>query len=321
MALGPIDTCISGPMRRALLLLTLVLLFAGGFGCTQCSKDDPDGGVDAPQAPLSIREGGTERPDALIFAVTPSLSDTELRARYLPIAEYVAKQVGLPIEWRVLIDYAEMQSALTRYEVHLAVMSPFSYVEVKRQMPSLILIAVPVAGGVTTYSGYIVVREDGGFNSIADLKGRRFGFVDEFSASGYLYPLAYLRSQKIDPSSYFSETMFLGDHTRLLTALTDGRIDAGASFAIALSRPEGRPLKILAKTGRIPLDPWCASPRLDQELIDGIRGALVALSTRTEEGRQILNRTETNGFQVVGDDHYDGVRGVYRNVHGEGAPD
>ncbi|MFC1611569.1 phosphate/phosphite/phosphonate ABC transporter substrate-binding protein [Myxococcota bacterium] len=278
-------------------------------GSGKASPDDPV---------VTIREGGTERPAELVFSVTPYLPEAELRARYLPLAEYVGKKVGVPVRWKTVESYDGMVRALAQYEVHIAVLSPFNYVTAKRENPSIILLAVPVAGGATTYSGYIFTREDSTVESIADLKGKHFGFVDRQSASGYLYPLVYLRAQGYEPE-HFGKVSFVGNHTRLVDMLLAGEIDAGASYAIAISRPDGKQLRILAKTGRIPLDPWCASPRLDQGLVDAIREALVGLNTRTKEGRRILTETETNGFRFLGDDHYDDVRRVFRLVGGEGA--
>ena len=45
-----------------------------------------------------------------------------------------------------------------------------------------------------------------------------------------------------------------------------------------------------------------------------LRDALVHLSTRTQEGRRILTLSDINGFQTVGDDHYDDLRRVARVV-------
>jgi len=262
--------------------------------------------------PIAFREGGTERPNKLVFAVTPFWSEKEMKTRFLPVAEYIGEQAGLPVEWRWYDSYSAVVDAVVAYEVHLSIMSPFNYVQAKRRNSSLVLLAAPVADGATTYSGYIVVRDDSPFTKVAELAGKRFAYVDEMSTSGYLLPLAYLRAQGHDPKTFFGSTVFAGDHGSLLRMLLAGEVDAGASYSSMLRKPEGKQLKILAKTGRIPWDAWCASPRLDQELIDTLRAALTGLSTRTNEGRAILTVSKTNGFRRVGDEHYDEVRRIYR---------
>ena len=75
------------------------------------------------------------------------------------------------------------------------------------------------------------------------------------------------------------------------------------------------PFRILAKAGRIPYDAYCASSTLDPNFVEKLRDTLLGLSTRTEEGRQVLGGlTNINGFVVVGDDHYDEVRRVARLI-------
>lgn len=286
------------------------LLLAGACvtGCRQSGPATED------RRPIAFREGGTERPAKLTFAVTPFWSEEEMKTRFLPVAEYIGRQAGLPVEWRWYDSYGAITDAVVGYEVHTAVLSPLTYVRAKRRNSALVLLAAPVTDGATTYSGYIVVRDDSSVQSVAELAGKRFAFVDEMSTSGYLLPLAYLRAQGFEPKTFFGSTVFAGDHGRLLEMLLAGEVDAGASYSSMLRKPEGKRLKILAKTGRIPLDAWCASPRLDQELIDILRAALVGLSTRTAEGRAVLTVSKTNGFRAVTDDHYDEVRRIYRGV-------
>jgi ABC-type phosphate/phosphonate transport system substrate-binding protein len=74
-----------------------------------------------------------------------------------------------------------------------------------------------------------VARTELGISSLEDLKGLRFGFVDEHSASGYLYPLGFLISGGLGPQRNFREIVFTGRHDSLMSHLIAGRIDAGAT--------------------------------------------------------------------------------------------
>jgi len=46
--------------------------------------------------------------------------------------------------------------------------------------------------------GVILVRKDSGINSIRDMKGKRFAFVDKATTAGYLSPLAYFKKMGIE---------------------------------------------------------------------------------------------------------------------------
>ena len=129
-----------------------------------------------------------------------------------------------------------------------------------------------------------------------------------------------MRGLQIDPTTYFEKVVYSGNHERLIDMVLGGEVDAGATYSAAyklagIEHSQGKRLKIIAKVGRIPSDAYCASPRLDQQLIEQIRDALLRLSTRQEVGRQVLSGlTGINGFVSVGDAHYDDVRRVARTV-------
>lgn len=303
-------------MRPLLTGLSLALVLVA---CERAADEPRESPVVRPQ----IREGGTERPSQLVVGLTPYLSEDALRREYGPLVKYLGEAVGIPAVIKRADSYADLSSLLTTYQVHVAILSPLAYVRAKRDNPGLILLATQIADGSPTYGAYIVTRDDTGFDSVESLAGKRFAYVDRNSASGYIYPLAFLSKHGHDPKTFFGKTAFVGNHELALYKVLDRSFDGGAvaSTAFKIVRTEageGKRLKILAKTGRIPFDAYCASPRLDQELVDTLRQALLGLSTRTEVGRRVLRGlTAINGFVEVGDDHYDEVRDVARAIEGE----
>lgn len=275
-----------------------------------------------PQQPTppksSILEGGTERPSELVLGLTPFLSEAQMRREFVPVAKYLGSKIGISVSVRTASSYADLAKLLFAREVDLAVLSPLAYVKARRTNPNLVLLLTQIADGSPTYAAYIVTRDDAGMRTVHDLKGKRFAFVDRQSASGYLYALAHLKKAGIEPHSHFASVVFAGNHGKVVDMVLNGEADAGATYSTAVKiarveRPDSERLKILAKTGRIPFDAYCASPSLQQSLIEEIRAALLNLSTRTEEGRRVLRGvTAINGFVQVRDDHYDEVRRVAR---------
>lgn len=300
--------------------ILLSWFFGVVLAATACSGGNSDATPSA--EPARIREGGTERPAKLIVGLTPFLPEPELRREFAPLLDYLGAKVGLPVEILKAESYVATTRLFTDYKVHVAVLAPFAYVRAKRDHPDLILLATHIADGSSTYASYIVSRDDAPYNSVEDLRGKRFMYNDRASASGYLYPLAYMQALGIVPEKFFRSLGFAGNHQKVIDSVLKGDADAGAVASTVLTmmrneNPEARRLKILAKTGRIPYDAYCASPRLDQALVDQLRAALLDLSTRTEEGRRVLQGLSSiNGFVAVGDDHYDEVRRVARMVEG-----
>jgi phosphate/phosphite/phosphonate ABC transporter binding protein len=305
-------------MRR--LVVSCVLLVSAA-----CRGGAPESTTAAPPARATILEGGSERPTRLIVGLTPFLSESKLKREFAPLVEYLGARLGVPAELVRAKSYADVARMLASHEVHMAILSPMAYVVAKGESPDLVLLATQIADGASTYAGYIVVRDDGPLERIEDLRGRRFAFVDRNSASGYLYPLVYLQATGIRPETFFSAQTFAGNHEQAILQVLDRRADAAAVASPVLRMVQeelvdAKRLKILAKTGRIPFDAYCASPRLEQRIVDELRAGLLGLSTRTDEGRRVLaGLTAINGFVAVGDDHYDEVRRVAAIVEA-GAP-
>ena len=117
------------------------------------------------------------------------------------------------------LDYAEL-GASGFAKIHLA--------DAKAVEP--ILTTVQTDGSMGYYS-IMVARKDKGFKSVADLKGKKLGFADPDSTSGYLIPLVTLPEATGAPvKEFFAETGFGGGHENLVLEVVKGNFDAGTTF-------------------------------------------------------------------------------------------
>jgi phosphonate transport system substrate-binding protein len=255
-------------------------------------------------------------PNPLVIGLLPVFASDQMVRQYSPLASYLGKQLDTTVELRLTESYDEMLLLVEKGGVDLAQLSPFVYVTAKEKSPDIELIATNIAEGSSTYSGFIVARADLDIDGIDELKGLRFGFVDEHSASGYLYPSAFLISGGLKPERDFREIVFTVRHDALMNHLVAGRIDAGATFSGALLNAEDQGLdteqiEIVAKTGRIPYDAWVARAAMHPSVVAKLQSSLLALSTRDRMGRRILGPLRSiNAFAPITDAHYDQVRAV-----------
>lgn len=86
--------------------------------------------------------------------------------------------------------------------------------------------------GSTGYYSIMVARKDSGIKTLADMKGKKLGFADPDSTSGYLIPVTALPKDlgNVAVKDFFSETGFGGGHENLVLAVKDGKFDAGTTF-------------------------------------------------------------------------------------------
>jgi len=93
-----------------------------------------------------------------------------------------------------------------------------------------ILTTIQTDGSMGYYS-IMVARKDKGYKTLADLKGKKLGFADPDSTSGYLIPLVTLPEKIGAPvKEYFAETGFGGGHENLVLEVLKGNFDAGTTF-------------------------------------------------------------------------------------------
>ena len=261
--------------------------------------------------------GLAARPSAgreLKFGFTPVLSESDMRVEFEPLMTYLSDSIGQKVVLYVAKDYGDLRTQMESGAVDIGTFSPFAYVDAVRG-GKIRIIAQSVINGTATYRGIIVARRDSGLKSLADLRGKRFAFVDPKSASGFVYPRALLIEKGITPESSFKETIFAGGHDKVIAAVLEGRADAGAVYgdALAIANSKGVPtenLVTLAMTDPIPHDAVAVRVGLDAALAKKIRAALVDLD-KSEAGRRVIANSkpkELTGYMLAEDSLYDMVR-------------
>jgi phosphonate transport system substrate-binding protein len=175
-------------------------------------------------------------------------------------------------------------------------------------------IALPIRGGVTSYSTALFARPDGPIRDIGDLDHVRAAWVDRQSASGYLLIRAHLRVLGLDLERAFANDLFAGSHEEVTAAVLGGTADVGASF-MHLDPSDDRPVRaawgtarvrVIAHAGPIPADVIAANTRLDPARADRVRNALVAPRTaRLRDAAHALLGAE--GFAEPRKGHLDAV--------------
>ncbi|MEM8624726.1 MAG: PhnD/SsuA/transferrin family substrate-binding protein [Pseudomonadota bacterium] len=84
-------------------------------------------------------------------------------------------------------------------------------------------------------------RKDSAIASLDDMKGKVFGIGDPNSTSEYLIPSIQIPGQinaAMKPGDYFGEVKFTGGHEQTIVAVSNGDIDAGATWADGLGKWE-----------------------------------------------------------------------------------
>ncbi len=247
-----------------------------------------------------------KKEDEIIFGVNPFISPLEIRKMYVPILERVALSMNMKARTIIVKNYDALSEGVGEGAIDVGWFSPFAYVNAKNRF-NVVPVVTPKVSGKASYNGYIIARKGSGIKTVKDLKGKSFGYVDENSASGYLYARDSIKQQHMDPDKIFSSVSFLGNHDNVIEAILAGEVDAGATYNEALDSAKRKGLdisqiEIISKTEDIPKDVLAAKKELDVEIIQQLKDAFVAFDAYEDI------ETKVEGFIESHDHHYDVIR-------------
>ncbi len=250
----------------------------------------------------------------LKFGFVPGLNEVDVRAEIELLTAYLSSAIGRRVSLYVAKDERDLRVQMEAGVVDVGSFSPVAYVEAARG-GKIRVIAQSVLNGSATYPGLIIKRFDSHINSLADLEGKRFAFVDSKSISGFVYPRAMLVDKGVNLERFFKEVIFAGSHEKVIAAVLLGTVHAGATDdgAVAAAKAKGLPtfdLEVLAKTEPIPYDAIAVRVGRDDVLVQQVQTALVKLD-KTPAGRDvILLRSKRNltGYGPADDTGFDVVR-------------
>jgi phosphonate transport system substrate-binding protein len=288
--------------RRRTVLFACLLALAG------CRAEEPASPPNAtPQPPVRI-------------GLIPEQNIFRQIERYKPLGEYLSGKIGRNIELTVLPRYGNIVDNFRSQRLDGAFFGSFTYALAHTKLGVEVVARPMWSDNTSTYYGVVFARKDSGIRSAAQLKGKRFVFVDKATTAGYLLPLEYFRGNGIrDYRRYFAETWFAGTHEGAIRDVLDRKADAGAAkstvYLLMTGRDEkiGRELVILARSPEVPENGLAIRKDFDGAMRGRIRAALLGMAG-DPAGAEILRKFGAERFIPTTDEDYEPVYRYARHV-------
>jgi phosphonate transport system substrate-binding protein len=255
---------------------------------------------------VALAEAGN--PAKLRVALLPDEHASTLIQNAQPLKAYLEKVLGKTIEIVVTTDYSSMIEAMRFGRIEVAYFGPFSYVLAKSKAPAIEPFAVGIEKGAPTYNSVIIAHVGGPVSSIADIKGKAFGFGDQASTSSHLIPRALLLKKGLDGNKDY-KPVHLGAHDAVARAVLNGQVPAGAlSKAILDTLIERKTIDpdkvtVLVVSQPIPNYPIVMQGNLAPALKASISKAFLEL-----KDPEVLKSFRIQGFAPTDDKAYDVLR-------------
>jgi phosphonate transport system substrate-binding protein len=257
--------------------------------------------------PIAASAQGRD-PAKLRVALLPDENAATLIQNAQPLKAYLEATLKKEIELIVTTDYSSMIEAMRFGRIEVAYFGPFSYVLAKSRAPEIEPFAVGVERGSPTYNSILIATVGGPVKTIADIRGKPFGFGDQASTSSHLAPRAHLQKKGLEGDKDY-KPVHLGTHDAVARAVQAGQVPAGA-----LSEPIFRSLverKIIDAsrvvqidlTAPIPNYPITMQGNLAPHLKQAIRSAFLNV-----KDKEVLKSFRVEAFAATDDKAYDVLR-------------
>lgn len=139
------------------------------------------------------------------------------------IVDEIGKKLGRPVMLLRRNSYAEVNDLLASGDADIAFMSTGAYMVYGRK-EGLQLLAMQERDGRDYYYGYVIVPASSPVQSVAELSGKKFLYVDPLSYSGYLGMKDYLKQHGLD-ENMFESVHFTYGHEASIRAISKGLAD------------------------------------------------------------------------------------------------
>lgn len=309
---------------RLTAVLTAIVMFVvacgGGGGTASPGTDESE-----PAATTA------EAPEELVIGFVPSREAGTLVEDIQPLADYLTEALGMPVRGEVTNDYTGLVTAMESDQAHIGFLPPYGMVSAVDRADAEIILQSARFGSVTYHTQFFTNDPDTycadepventrmqddtevtylncngtdrafdespeGPVAVEQLQnveaGTTVSFVEQASASGYIFPATVFITQGINPETGV-EPVFAGSHENSVVTVCEGQAEVGVSFDDARTEAVtdcdvAAEVVVFAYGPEIPNDGVGVAGSLPDDLQQEIKDALLAYA-ETEEGQEVLD--------------------------------
>jgi len=219
--------------RRSVISALCSLLIAATAGCApERTSDAPSEGErsETTSSELASSELASAKP--LAVGAIPDQDPEKLQRLYQKLSDYLSAELGVPVEYQPVTDYAAAVTAFKLGDLDLVWFGGLTGVQSRLQVSGAEAIAQRDID--ETFHSVFIANANAGLSPIqseADLtalEGKTFTFGSESSTSGRLMPQYFLAEAGIAISDFKGEPGFSGSHDATIKLVESGSYEAGA---------------------------------------------------------------------------------------------
>ncbi|MBB3995430.1 phosphonate transport system substrate-binding protein [Sulfitobacter undariae] len=255
------------------------------------------------------------------------------------VRAYVEELLGVETKVFTPADYDGVIQGLLGGSIDMAWLGASAYAKTYMTDPEAVDVVMVKTNldGSYGYHSIGFARADSGITSLADMKGKVFGFGDPNSTSGFLIPSVEIPKAvgaTMESGDYFGEVRFTGGHEQTIVAVNNGDVDAGVTWAdgqgdwldgynsgaLRKASDSGlvdmNDLVEIWKSEIIPEGPIVLRRGLPEKVKTDVTAFLAGLQEKDPECAYNMAAGDTAGFEPITHDAYKNIIAVRKAVQG-----
>lgn len=305
----------------ALLAILMLVAACSGPGASPSATAS----ASASTVPSESAAAGADWPDKIVLGLVPSREANTLVENAKPLTDALGAALSekagktITVEGFVPTDYTGLVEAMNTGQADIGAFGPFALLQARDRAGAEIILQSVRNGGATYHTQWMTnnpdkycddtptANADGWLgcngttdadkgpvaeNSVAKAKGAKVSFVEQTSASGYIFPSLMLINAGVDPTKDITP-IFSGGHDKSVIAVCNGDAEVGVSFddARGIAKTDcdvkGK-VVTFAYSPEIPNDGWAVRGELPDTLKQAITQSLLDYA-KTDDGKATLN--------------------------------
>ncbi|MEQ9238769.1 putative selenate ABC transporter substrate-binding protein [Coleofasciculus sp. E2-BRE-01] len=266
--------------------------------------------------------------EPLIAGAIPDQDPEKLQRLYDKLANYLETELGVPVEYKPVTNYAAAVTAFRVGDLDLVWFGGLTGVQARSQVEGAEAIAQRDIDA--EFTSVFIANKNSGLQPIQDiqelskLKGSTFTFGSESSTSGRLMPQYFLEQAGVTPEDFQGEVGFSGSHDTTIQLVEAGSYQAGAlNSQVWKSRVEAgdvdlNKVDVIWETPTYYDYHWVIHPdaksRYGEDFSQKVQAALLKLNPNNPEHQEILDLFGADKFIPTENSNYAQIEEVGRQI-------
>ena len=266
--------------------------------------------------------------EPFVISAIPDQDPEKLQREYDRLANYLSEELGVPVEYKPVTDYAASVTAFRVGDLDMVWFGGLTGVQARLQVPGAdALVQRDIDEAFTSVfiansaSGISPIESVDGLDVFA---GHTFTFGSESSTSGRLMPQAFLGQASVTLDDFNGEPGFSGAHDKTIELVEAGSFEAGVlnsqvwAARVADGSVDLEKVTLILETPPYHDYHWVIRPdaatRYGDDFAQRVTDAFLNLDASNPEHAEILDFFGATQFIATQNSNYDQIEAVGREI-------